>query len=49
MKNITLDHTTVLQLDVDGTDNALDCHSACNFDPLMECALAAGQDHAAVL
>jgi transposase len=25
------------------------CHSACNFDPLMECAPRSGQDHAAVL
>src|SRR5262245_7700300 len=30
MKNVTLDRTTVLQLDADGTDSALDAAADCN-------------------
>src|SRR5499427_417667 len=30
MKNVTLDNTTVLQLDVDGTDSALDAAADCD-------------------
>ena len=30
MKNVTLDRTTVLQLDANGTDSALDATADCN-------------------
>jgi len=44
MKNITLDRTTVLQLDADGTDGALDaaadCHVLRNDAALDVCAIA---------
>src|SRR6516162_10013355 len=44
MKNVTLDHTTVLQLDVDGTDSALDAAADCdllrNNTPLDLCTIA---------
>ena len=30
MKNVTLDRTTVLQLDADGTDSALDAAADCD-------------------
>jgi len=44
MKNITLDRTTVIQLDADGTDSALDAAADCdvlrNNAPLDLCAIA---------
>jgi hypothetical protein len=44
MKNVTLDRTTVLQLDADGTDGALnaaaDCHVLCNDTSVDLCAIA---------
>src|SRR5262249_14548214 len=44
MKNVTLDHATVLQLDADGTDSALDaaadCHVLRNDAALDLCAIA---------
>src|ERR1700747_2985509 len=44
MKNVTLDRATVLQLDADGTDSALDaaadCHVLCNDAALDLCAIA---------
>jgi hypothetical protein len=44
MKNVTLDRTTVLQLDADGTDSALDaaadCHVLRNDAALDLCAIA---------
>jgi hypothetical protein len=44
MKNVTLDRTTVLQLDADGTDSALDaaadCHILRNDAALDLCAIA---------
>ena len=44
MKNVTLDRTTVLQLDADGTDCALDaaadCHVLRNKAALDLCAVA---------
>ena len=44
MKNITLDRTTVIQLDTDGTDSALDATINCdvlrNNTPLDLCAIA---------
>jgi hypothetical protein len=44
MKNVTLDHTTVLQFDVDGTNSALDAAADCdvlrNNAPLDLCAIA---------
>src|SRR6516164_2142597 len=44
MKNITLDRATVLQLDADGTDGALDAaadrHVLCNDAALDVCAIA---------
>src|SRR6266481_952182 len=44
MKNVTLDHTTILQLDTDGTDSALDaaadCHVLRNDAALDLCAIA---------
>src|SRR5258708_39059854 len=43
MKNVTLDRTTVLQLDADGTDSALDaaadCHVLRNDVALDLCAI----------
>ena len=44
MKNVTLDHTTILQLDTVGTDCALDaaadCHILRNDADLDMCAIA---------
>src|SRR6516165_7815944 len=44
MKNVTLDHTTILQLDTVGTDSALDaaadCHILRNDAALDMCAIA---------
>src|SRR5262245_10404902 len=44
MKNITLDRTTVLQLDADGTDGALDAAADCDVprsDPALDlCTIA---------
>jgi hypothetical protein len=44
MKNVTLDRATVLQLDTDGTDSALDaaadCHVLRNDAALDLCAIA---------
>ena len=44
MKNVTLDRTTVLQLDADGTDGALDVTADCdvlrNDAALDLCAIA---------
>ena len=44
MKNVTLDRTTVLQLDANGTDSALDaaadCHVLRNDAALDLCAIA---------
>ena len=44
MKNVTLDRTTVLQLDADGSDSALDtaadCHVLRNNTSLDLCAIA---------
>ena len=44
MKNVTLDHTTVLQLDADSMDGALDaaadCHVLRNDVALDLCAIA---------
>ena len=44
MKNVTLDRTTVLQLDADGTDGALDAAADCdvlrNDVALDLCAIA---------
>ena len=44
MKNVTLDSTTVLQLDADGTDSALDAAADCdvlrNDVALDLCAIA---------
>ena len=44
MKNVTLDRATVLQLDADGTDSALDaaadCHVLRNDAALDVCAVA---------
>jgi hypothetical protein len=44
MKNVTFDRTTILQLDADGTDRALnaaaDCDALCVVADLIVCAIA---------